>query len=423
LPQITAVLETSSNVLVQHSAISCIDQILEKYGKKDREAASAAAGVIVGHSGLLHPDNRVRVMALLCLSSCVDILGAGIVPLLPQALPAALECLAEGIKTGLQAEKMHNAVFSFLGGLLVQVPWMLSGTYLDRVLDLAHRSAQSELATTGDESAIEVVRLLSKRVDVKECLAAVNRTWSGAVDLGPIAIKQQLEVLGACVERQPKSAIVKHASLLGEIFLQGLDLRRTVTLEAAHSFDGEALRETESQLNSVMVQTILKMNDTTFRPIFSKLISRAAARSPKEDRRARTLRLTSAYGFLFVFFDTLKVSNRRSGILMMHPTDWRSKSIVTSYGSYILETAAEALDKVVPKDKDSKALWTIVARTLGKAFEHDQDGACYYLCPPIMDAHLLILVGRFLASSGTFLSHRPCSTGSAHQSLHSTRGR
>jgi U3 small nucleolar RNA-associated protein 10 len=144
---------------------------------------------------------------------------------------------------------------------------------------------------------------------VKECLATINRTWTAAVQRGHIATNHQLELLAACVERQAKSAIVKHASMLGEIFLRGMDLRRSVLLDGIESFDGESLRDVEGGLNAVMVQTILKMNDTTFRPIFSKIISRAAARTPKEDARARLLRLTSVYGFMFVFFDDLKVSH------------------------------------------------------------------------------------------------------------------
>ena len=46
-----------------------------------------------------------------------------------------------------------------------------------------------------------------------------------------------------------------------------------------------------------------------------------------------------------------------------------------------METTTEALDQVMPKDKDSRGLWVIVARTLAKAFEHDQDGTCRIFRP------------------------------------------
>ena len=50
------------------------------------------------------------------------------------------------------------------------------------------------------------------------------------------------------------------------------------------------------------------------------------------------------------------------------------QSIVTSYTSYILDSAAEILGSVGPT-KTTKALWLAALHTLRNSFEHDQDGS------------------------------------------------
>jgi U3 small nucleolar RNA-associated protein 10 len=68
----------------------------------------------------------------------------------------------------------------------------------------------------------------------------------------------------------------------------------------------------------------------------------------------KSLRLQSIYGFMVVFFESLK-------------------SIVTSYAIYLIEDTVEALKNVKQDDEVSIELWSRVLRTLVKCFEHDQD--------------------------------------------------
>lgn len=186
LPRITTVIEQSSIVLLQHTAISCVDQIIEKYGKKDLQAVAAAAEVIVGPAALLHEDDRIRVISLLCLSSCVEVLGAGVIPLLPTALPTALDYLNNNIDRGSLADTLHNAVYAYLGALFIHIPWMITSAHLDRILYLSLASAGGDWPNTTHESRQQTVRLVPKRIDAKDCLGAISRVWPKSKHSGPV---------------------------------------------------------------------------------------------------------------------------------------------------------------------------------------------------------------------------------------------
>lgn len=90
--------------------------------------------------------------------------------------------------------------------------------------------------------------------------------------------------------------------------MDSFDLRRIQVLEKSSKFTREGVDEMERMMHDIAIKMILKMNDTTFRPIFAKLIEWAASSLPKKEQRGRVLRLTTIYTLLGEFFATLKVS-------------------------------------------------------------------------------------------------------------------
>ncbi|KAI9701275.1 MAG: snoRNA-binding rRNA-processing protein utp10 [Candelina mexicana] len=351
LRRLTHIVENSSDTSLTHAAIVSIDQISEKYGKKYIEDVTTAAGVMTGNQALGSKDNRIRIIALLCLASIADVIGAGIVSFLPQALPKALEHLKQSLSEESGDKTLQNAVYSFLSGLFVHVPWIVTGANLDRILKLSHESAELDLGHEVDESRASMLQLLARQADPKEAFSALERTLGHALAEGPFAAKDHLQVLITVVDKHKKSVIVTNAQILSNSLMDALDLRRTRNSE---NYDPEDVEEIESITIDVAIQMIYKMNDSTFRPLFVKLVEWATTSLGRKDKRGRMLRLTSLYNLLYKFFDTLK-------------------SIVTGYSSYVIDNAVEVISNVSPKDPDSVVLWTGTIRTLLKTFEHDQD--------------------------------------------------
>lgn len=122
------------------------------------------------------------------------------------------------------------------------------------------------------------------------------------------AVKEHLSVLSGAIEKQPKSVIVNNSSTLTGIFLRAFDLRRIqFSPRTEESYDNDEVEVAETAVNGVAIKMIYKMNDTTFRPLFTRLLQWASTSLPKSDKKGRRLRLTTLFTFLEAFFDTLKV--------------------------------------------------------------------------------------------------------------------
>ena len=145
------------------------------------------------------------------------------------------------------------------------------------------------------------------------------------------------------------------------------------------SFTADIMSGVEAAVNEAAIKMIYKFNDSTFRPIFANLVEWASLSVSKKDKQGKVLRLQSIYAFMAVFFGNLK-------------------SIVTSYATYLLDNAAEALKGVNIRDEESKELWSRVLRALVKCFEHDQDD--FWQSPSHFSTIGPVLCAQFTNASG-----------------------
>lgn len=181
------------------------------------------------------------------------------------------------------------------------------------------------------------------------------------------------------LDKHPRSTVTKYSSVLAKIFQNAFDLRRMWTAAADGDHSADSMLEVEARVNEVAIKMIYKFNDSTFRPMFANIIEWASNALVTKDKAGRILRLQSVYSFMIVFFDNLK-------------------SIVTSYGTYLLENAVSVLKTVDLKDEQSKELWSRVLRTLVKCFEHDQDD--FWQSPSHFSVIAPILSEQFVHASG-----------------------
>ena len=110
------------------------------------------------------------------------------------------------------------------------------------------------------------------------------------------------------IDRYPKSMIVQHSETLGGLFLKMFDLRRIqLSPLIGYSYDIAEIGVVEDTINESAISMIYKLNDTTFRPMFSRMLEWTTFLTSKKDMKATIHRQTTWYTFLLKFFGTLKV--------------------------------------------------------------------------------------------------------------------
>lgn len=186
LPQLTAVIRESEDINYKQTAVMCVDRIAEKYGKKDLDAVAAAAATIAGDFCLGQSFQRLRIMALLCLASLVDVLQDSIVPILPSAMPRALSYLRESVEGATQDAELHNAAYAFLTALAQHLPFMVSGDYLDQILECSSISAVKAVEQETRSQRLQCLQFLAKLADAKSLFSALLKNWDKALGAGPL---------------------------------------------------------------------------------------------------------------------------------------------------------------------------------------------------------------------------------------------
>ena len=122
------------------------------------------------------------------------------------------------------------------------------------------------------------------------------------------AVKEHLEILRITIDRQPKSVIVQQSGALCGLFLRMFDLRRIqLSPLTGESYDMAEIRVVEDAVNETAIAMVYKLNDTTFRPMFSRMLEWTLFPASKKDVKATIHRQTSWYTFLLKLFGTLKV--------------------------------------------------------------------------------------------------------------------
>ena len=98
LPDLDSTLQQAQELNVKRIALSCIDSIISRFGKRDAAAVTTVAETVAGPKSLANGDDRIRILSLLCLTSVIDVVEDEAISLLPTVLPTAFEYLSAAIE-------------------------------------------------------------------------------------------------------------------------------------------------------------------------------------------------------------------------------------------------------------------------------------------------------------------------------------
>jgi len=300
---------------LKHSAISCIDQIIERFGKKDTSYVISAAQVITGTAALRDPDERLRVVSMYCLVTIIDVLQDEFIPLVLQVLSVALDYLGGSLphveEKGTSRDRTAKSSFALINSLVEHLPFLLTGEeYLDRALKLAQATAVSSVSGVTASSRSEFYKLVGRNIDAAELFAAFDRSYTHCQqEEGYNAVVEYFIAVKFAINDRSKATIVKNSSSLFGLLLKAFDHRRIAVSQDSMldvTYNTEEIDNLEDIYNDVAITMIMKLNDVTFRPFFARLVEWATIFASK-DKPGRILRATALYRFLTALFERLKV--------------------------------------------------------------------------------------------------------------------
>ncbi|KAG0335779.1 HEAT repeat-containing protein 1 [Podila humilis] len=381
----------------KQTALMCISTIVRQFGQSHAAEISKIIPVIVGPSGLQHPNEQVQASCLVCLTFMCQELGVRVVPFFPKFMPTVLSILtrtlvsanpAKAVDMEVDATKslkynnsvlLQLAVVSHLETVVKTLPQfvspyvtqILSGT-LHPVLAGYEGSDASKLQILQKNKSL--LAAMATHITPRILLPPMLGYYETAVKDGKDCLLALFDLVSQTIIAMPRDIIATNYKQIFKFFLGAFDFRR-IHGHGKNQKAQEAVAGVEDAIIQAFMQLVMKLNETLFKPLFLKTLDWATtelqvAKAGFQDMQDRSI-------FFYKLMNSLLES---------------LKSIVTPYYGYVVDNVIEALtgyakktsssyeeekegnDTTTIKKRDMDEMWSWLISSLQKCFLHDNDG-------------------------------------------------
>lgn len=338
LGDIATLLRVTNSAQIQQSCMQCAQAVTKQFGRGDPLAVIQLAEVICGPLGLESHSLAVQTSALEATASVVETSRLDFTPLLQKTLSTTVAVISKNIDTESQAEvDLVTAGVSVIISLVRYVPSMIVGDQLSDVLLVSCQIAAAPSAISTAPLREKLSTAIASNIDISLVAETIRSVTADACALGSAETSacELIRLFKLSIETHTKDEIVASVNALGSAFQTLLALR---TASQSHRLDRSEQGENvvicglEDQLFDAALTMIYKLDDRTFRPMFTALFDDIMA---IEDPPRRKTTLISFYRFFAAFSERLK-------------------GLVTSYASIILDDTVSLLTSLGPSDKTAQ---------------------------------------------------------------------
>jgi len=314
-PKIAAIItaQHSPNEL-KADALLCILAVTQKFGKQEQNAVSALTEAVASTGALRSPDSGLRVLALVCLTHMTTILGGRIIPILPKTVPIAIEYLQAAVHSedsSVELSMVHNAVFKYFEELVKNVPSFMA-SYLPKVLPLAAAAWDQDDLDEGLPYNVRRNFLLAVaiRMELRTVIGAITKAWKPSCAHGAEPVSDLVEMAQKGIQHAPKASVLKCSNVLLQFFISALDARREPEVVDVASL--------ENHIMKVCLDMVYKLNDSTFKPMFLRLVEWGTEDLRlSDDEEAKWTRIGVVWKLMETLSDNLKVCSFFGFVLVL----------------------------------------------------------------------------------------------------------
>jgi U3 small nucleolar RNA-associated protein 10 len=293
----------------------------------------------------------VRGMALVCVSSFVNSMGNDVIPMIPCMIASVTTALSMlGVTKKSEAE--IAAALTALKALSEHLASFLAPKLPEILGSLLHENLCMEIQANSLQALAHACRVsIASSVPARLIvgpLSALLDTVESKEDKQEHSRLYLMNLLASVVDNMDSTSVATYCSPVFSMVLRTLDSRRTRS--GPSSMD---IQSVESSAVHCMVQLVLKLNETKFKPMFYRLLEWAVRPPPGEEESSLARKIA--------FFNVINTLTENL------------KSVFTPYYSALVEPILDALS-YANEDEDETAVRTLqvlTMRSLTRCFMYD----------------------------------------------------
>ncbi|BFZ54045.1 snoRNA-binding rRNA-processing protein utp10 [Savitreella phatthalungensis] len=284
---LTRLRDPVSSAVIRSSYLQSISAIGRRVGKSDLEVFANAAVIVLDSGAMESEDLVLKVSAIECVTTFLVVLGTRFLPILPRVVPHLLGAL-HGADLRADGDLIPLASISCLESAIKTIPGFMT-SYMDTILRQA--AAQHEASEELVAEKQRLLRIIPQHFPLRTVLPALKNAWQRHVGTDQGALSALLAVLRSAFEFADRAAISRAIKEAVGTFLCIFDTRRQLYAKSSV----KTIERLERQAVDVFLHVALKLNDSTFRPVFYRLHAWTREVSATTDRLAQDARAITFY--------------------------------------------------------------------------------------------------------------------------------
>lgn len=359
------VISTAVSVLHDEHASVPKEVALEALKAISSSAVSAEFGALAGILPVLVTEGQsgasprsIRLAVLSITRQLTHRLGPRLIPHLAKLVSFSLEIVESSLEEpSCLNSSLRIGAFDTLSGLITTVPTFVSSyvaAILTTITSSKVQTAIGDATNTSDGNALNsMLASIVRCIEVQKVFDSTFRVWSEADKSSKTTLNCLLDFVHRTLRHADRAAIGATYKSVFRFMLKAFDMRR----EQPHTLSAEDLHDFEDHCLRAFVRMVLKLNETTFRPLFLRIYDWAVLDLIEDDTPINDPGLCARRMVLY------KVMNALSDQL---------KGLVSGYYATMLDHTIELLQAYNKGKLRDVDLWTVIVASLHKNARNDE---------------------------------------------------
>ncbi|KAF9268872.1 hypothetical protein L218DRAFT_536645 [Marasmius fiardii PR-910] len=335
VPSIVKIVERIQAILSHHPEKSTIFSSLKAIEAIGSTMSQGEESCLTNLTSSIIASTQNRELATSAMSALAPLpskLGPRLIPFFREIVSQAIVILPEADRD------LSASTVRVLHGLLASIPTFWSSVELSQVLKL---SLDPKLSPHSHDNIASFVKALTKRAPSKTLLPTICELWPSVERSSqPDCLAQYFDITKRSIRNAGRAQVQENLRALFSVFLGAFEVVKPLALEGDNA---------KARAISSFVELVVKLNETTFRPLFRRLHDWTFVES---NDASRSITFCQVYIGLLDYF----------------------KNLMNPYMALIIAPFVDIMKGHINSTTSNKEMLTVVLETFAKSIGYDDGG-------------------------------------------------